>query len=106
VAFSVVVSLSCVAGANLSDAQKVCCAAMAHDCGAMAKEQRCCSETPSLDQFSITKRPSVPHSPDCLVAVLAVIVYSWPISAAQLVDHSAVRPPGSPAYLLASTLRI
>jgi hypothetical protein len=58
--FALVLSVSCFARADMTEAEKACCSAMAHDCSAMAKERSCCASEPSkVDQLAAVKTVSL-----------------------------------------------
>ena len=109
VVLAVALSADCVASAEMTEAQKACCAAMGHDCGRMAQAQDCCShEAPEIEKFSAVK-PS-PLSPP--VALVAPVVYlpgvshSGRISSFRALISVAQKLPGVPTYLSNSTFRI
>lgn len=109
VAFVVALSANCVTAADMTPAQKACCAAMGHDCGRVAKDHSCCkTESQQVEQFSAAKRVTVPL-PVAVVGPLAVLpdtLTSPLIVLHERFEGSSASPPGVPRYLLVSSLRI
>jgi hypothetical protein len=110
--FVVVFSVTCMARAEMTDAQKACCAAMAAGCGAaMAQEHGCCpTESPRFDQqLSASTRVVVPIPPVTTIVFGFLETGASPHADGRTIeasDSSPPRAPGVPPYLLISTLRI
>jgi hypothetical protein len=108
-ALAVVSSATCLLGAETTEAQRACCAAMNHDCGGMSVEQDCCAgESPNV--ASVTS--SLPMSllaPPVQVAVNIIaprpeaIVLTFGSSA---LDAGAPKPSSRPTYLFVSVFRL
>lgn len=109
VAFVVALFANCATGEPMTEAQKACCAAMGHDCGAMAESEGCCShESPRSAQFFATAKTT----PSLAPALLAVPFAVWPVLPQ---DHSSafvhllathLQPSRVPKYVLTSALLI
>ena len=96
---------TCVLGAEATEAQKACCAAMSHDCGAMAVEQDCCvADSPNLAGPTSAPPTSVlaPPAPLALNTIVAE-----PVAAlGRGFDSRTPKPSRTPTYLLVSVFRI
>ena len=106
---AVTVSAECVSAEDLTPAQMACCAAMNHDCGAMAPKQGCCSTAaPRVDQGSASPRMSLaaPHAGVVQLALQVPASPSLTSRHAQLSRGFDPKPPGVPTYLLISTFRV
>lgn len=112
VAFAVALSARCAPGAEMTDAQKACCAAMGHDCGRMAQKEDCCShQSQTVQQFFAT----VKGAGLALVAPSPVLL-PFAVSAATLrvssggdfgqLTQTSPKPARVPQYLLTSALLI
>jgi hypothetical protein len=106
---TVVLATSCFAMHGRTPEEKACCAAMGHDCGALAFERDCCSgEATKLGAVApgtVTIGVTAPAA--VLVALLdepSPVVRGFAVS--MLHRGGLVKPPGDPTYLLNSTLRI
>jgi hypothetical protein len=108
-AMTVVLATSCFAMHGSTPEEKACCAAMGHDCGALALERKCCSgeamRVSAVTPATATIAPSAPAA--VLIALLAepspiVRGFSFP----PFHRGGLVKPPGDPTYLLNSALRI
>lgn len=110
VAFAVVLSANCLAGAEMTEAQMACCATMGSECGHRAQEKSCCStESPRLDQLTTAAKSITIPLPDAAAGHLAVFVevpQLWLVEHGHHFDGFTPKPPGVPRYLLASTLLI
>jgi hypothetical protein len=100
---------SCVSAAEMTSAQKACCAAMEHDCGEMAIEAGCCApdsqSSRSLTPVGLLAPVLLPPPPS--TPPVELFVLSPPLSSAVAGSEAAVpRPPGVSTYLLISTFRI
>lgn len=109
VAFVVMLSADCVTAKEMTPAQKACCAAMGHNCGAVAKEQGCCKvDSQQVEQFAAAKRVTAP--PPVVVVWPAAVLPETLTSSFVLrhvpLDSSSHGPPGVPRYLLISFLLI
>lgn len=108
-ALAVVSSATCVLGAEMTLAQKACCTAMDHDCGAMAVEQDCCvADSPSLVGLKSAPPISV-LAPPALVMVNCIAPEPEPTAsffASAVLDAGAPKPSSSPTYLFVSVFRL
>ncbi|HEY5619892.1 MAG TPA: hypothetical protein VIK60_18265 [Vicinamibacterales bacterium] len=108
-AFALVSSATCILNTQMTEAQKACCAAMNHDCGAMAVKQDCCAtEVQSLTHF-IAGAPAFQLAAPA--PVVMDVAFSEPplaahFSASAAFDPSAPNPSSSPTYLLVSVFRL
>ena len=108
-AVAVVLSANCVTAKDMTPEQKACCAAMGHDCGALAIEQGCCEgEAQKVDALTPTGMPQFATPP---VAVLVALLdpltpRAIPTGVFNTAVGAQVKPPGTPTYLLVSTFRI
>lgn len=110
VAFAVALSANCVTGAEMTDAQKACCVAMGHDCGAMAGGEDCCSHKSSrVSQGLIASKGVSLAAPDPLLVPFALLP-AIPSSLIQhdltQVAHAALRPRRTPTYLFLASLLV
>ena len=106
---TLVLATSCFAADGRTREQRVCCAAMAHDCGAAAIDRGCCSgeaaKVVGVAPGTLTITVSAP-------AAVLIALLDEPSPVARLVacaashSRSLVRTPADPTYLLNSTLRI
>ena len=106
---AVMVSVECVSAKDTTQAQMACCAAMSHDCGAMAQKQSCCGSTASrVVQGAAVPRVSL-MAPDATPVELKTpppaSFHDQSRPVAFFIDV-ATNPPGVPTYLLISTFRI
>jgi hypothetical protein len=106
---AVVLSVSCLAAKEMTPEEKVCCAAMGHDCGAAAVEVNCCSgEAAKVDALAPITIETLASAP--LPVVVALLEMPDLVDRVSGIRHSGsqppVRPPGIPTYLLVSTFRI
>jgi hypothetical protein len=108
-AMTIVLATSCFAMRGKTPEERACCAAMGHDCGALAFERECCSgEATKLNAVAPTTITVAVTAPAAvLVAVLedpSPVVRGF---AASMLHHGGlIKPPGDPTYLLNSTFRI
>ena len=108
-ALAVVSSATCILGADVTEAQKACCAAMNHDCGDKGVEQDCCLvDSPNLQ--GLTSGPLVaPLVPPALVA-LNTLAAEPQLTAAffgsAALDAGAPKPSSTPTYLFVSVFRL
>jgi len=106
-ALTVTFLANCLYAAGATPEEQACCAAMDHDCSAMAQEHSCCtSEASAVQTGPVAKRLVTSAPPSILVALLASaepLVYQsvWDGAAG-----AAVKPPGVSIHLLDSTFRI
>jgi len=108
-AIAVVSSATCVFGADMTEAQKACCAAMNHDCGDKGVEQDCCvSDSPDLP--GLTSGPLVAALvPPALVALNTLPAEPEPTATlvgSSALDAGAPRPSSTPTYLFVSAFRL
>jgi len=109
-AFAVALSANCVTGAEMTEAQKACCATMGSECGHRAQEENSCCPTESqpVDQFTAAKGMTMPP-PDAVAGLLVVVLDAprhSPVDRGHHFDGFTSKPPGVPRYLLVSTLLI
>jgi hypothetical protein len=107
-AVAVVLSAKCVMAKDMTPEQKACCAAMGHDCGALAIEKGCCSgEAMKIDGVAPLAAPELSPPPVVVLAAVRDVLLAPAIRGVFASAIGAqVKPPGVPAYLLASTFRI
>lgn len=109
VAFAFALSANCVTGAEMTDAEMACCAAMGSECGHRAQDMSCCStESQQVDQVAAVKRITTPL-PDATFAPVGVVLETAPyslVARGHNFDGFTPKPPGVPRYLLISTLLI
>lgn len=112
VAFAVALSARCATSAEMTEAEKACCAAMGHDCGRMAQKEDCCShQSPTMQQFFATAKGGglalTAPSPVLLPFALspATLQVSNRGDFGQLAQTS-LKPARVPQYLLTSALLI
>lgn len=108
-AVAVVLSATCVTAKDMTPQQKACCAAMGHDCGALAISQGCCEgEAKKVDALTPLSAPDFATAPvPVLVAVLdALTPLAIPTGFFNRASTAQVKPPGIPTYLLIATFRI
>jgi hypothetical protein len=108
-AFAVVLSGDCATGTDVTEAQKACCAAMGHNCGAMATKPGCCSvASQNVDQFIAAKQVSIARP--LLVFSLLAVVPELPALSSILrrirLNAIPLRLPGIPTYVLVSAFLI
>lgn len=110
-ALVVVSSATCLLNAEMTEAQKACCAAMSHDCGAAAVTHDCCAtESQSLAGFAAGP-PVFQFAAPAPALVAADLVAAEPPPAARVnpstaFDSGAPNPSSSPTYLLVSVFRL
>ena len=109
-ALAVVSSATCVLGADMTQAQKACCAAMDRDCGAMAVKQDCCAYDAQTGN-GLTALPP----PISLLAPPALVAMDVPPTAPEheidlrtpaAFDAGAPNPSTRPTYLFVSVFRL
>lgn len=104
---AIVSSATCVLGAEVSQAQKACCAAMHHDCGTAAIEHDCCATEPA----AFTSLPSgTVASPVAAPAPVVNLIATAPdlgtCLTASCLDAGASPFSRRPTYLLVSVFRL
>jgi hypothetical protein len=106
-ALAVLPSATCLMGAEMTEAQKTCCAAMNHDCGEMAVQQDCCSATaPGL---VVAAGSPVSHLTPPALVVVNIITAPEPVASfleSSAFDAGAPQPSSRPTYLLVSAFRL
>ena len=109
VALVVVSFATCLLSANMTPAQKACCTAMNHDCGAMAMEHGCCStEAPNLTSLVSSISTSLRAAPVLVVLGLTSAEFA-PSAIPGTSGVFDLAPPISqrkPTYLFLSVFRI
>jgi len=109
IALMVVSSATCLLAVEMTPAQKVCCAAMNHDCGEMALEKGCCpSESPSLTSLAAATLTSQTASPDCVAVTVgaADLIPTLNLGTAAAFDSHSRRYSSRSTHLLVSVFRI
>lgn len=109
VALIVVSSATCLLGAQMTPAQKACCAAMNHDCGAMALETGCCAtEAPNLTSLASATLTSQLAAPDLIMASVSVadLIPPVPIRTSAAFDSDTPRYSSRSTHLLVSVFRL
>jgi hypothetical protein len=108
-AMTIVLATSCFAMRGKTPEDRACCAAMGHDCGALAFERQCCSGEATKLNAVAPATVMVAAAPPVAVLV-AVLEEPSPgvrgLAASMLQAAGLIKPPGDPTYLLNSTLRI
>lgn len=107
-AFTALFAVTSVTGLERAAAQMVCCATMAHDCGAVAPD--CCSrEGPQLRKLLPAVRVLAPPPPPTSFVVLP-LAEPVALAAAQADTPTSTRlwpsARGVPVYLFDSTFRL
>ena len=107
--FILVLSVTCLAQQQMTEAQMACCASIAADCGAsMGQEHTCCpTESPRLDQQPAAAGPRLVAPAPELIAFL-MFGLDAAISPGVFSNEPEVSPPlaARPAYLTLSVLRV
>lgn len=109
IALIVVSSATCLLAVEMTSAQKVCCAAMNHDCGEMALEKGCCAtESPSLTSLAAATLTSQIASPDLVAVSVGAADLIPPIGLRTVAafDSSTPRYSSRSTHLLVSVFRI
>lgn len=107
VALAVALSANCVTGEEMTPAQMACCAAMGHDCGAMAQKADCCShESPRVAQFFAAVKGTVLAVPVLLATPVALLPATAPQGLRTHVTHVPLKPNRVPKYLRTAALLI
>jgi hypothetical protein len=108
-ALAAALSVNCLMGTEMTEAQKACCEDMGQACGPVAQEQHCCLvESQRVQAFATAKRVSLPP-PVTLIGPRASVPDAAHLSLVlhpNRFDRSAPNPPGVPTYLLVSALLI
>jgi hypothetical protein len=106
VALVAVVSAECVPDRYISAAEKICCAAMGHACGARV-EQSCCSVQPTQVAQSAAVKPLSVSAPTVPVAAVFSVLSPAALDARQgVLEIPVSRPPGVSTYVFISAFRI
>jgi hypothetical protein len=108
-ALILVSSVTCLLGAQMTPAQKACCAAMNHDCGAMALETGCCAtEAPNLTSLASGTLTSQVASPDVVMSSLSVadLLPPVPFRTSVALGSDTPRYASRSTHLLVSVFRI
>lgn len=108
-ALTVVSPLTCVVGAQATQAPHACCAAMDHDCGGLAVKQDCCAATDTHSPAGLTSGSSTVQV--AAPALVAVDLVDTEPSVARLAppaafDSGTPHPSSNPTYLLVSVFRL
>ena len=108
-ALALMSSATCLLAVDMTPAQKACCAAMNHDCGAMAIEQGCCAtESPNLTSLASSTSIS-PVAPPAPVSVSVAAAELAPPVILRTLGGFDFAPPLSssrPTYLFVSVFRL
>ena len=109
--FVVVLSATCIAGAEMPAAQQACCAGMTGGCGAaMAQDHGCCRATsPRLDQ-QLAAAPRLTLEPPVVIAIahLQAVLQGTNVPESSTSPHpSDLSPPRTaPTHLTLSVFRV
>lgn len=107
-ALCVMLFVTCVSAAQMTPAQKACCAAMRHDCGEMARDASCCTGETQADRSLVAAKPTSVALPIALLMAVLDMPRA-PVASTRRVaraEPSALKPPGIPTYLFVSSFRI
>jgi len=108
--FVVVLSVTCLAQKEMTEAQMACCAAMVAGCGgAMGQDHSCCpTESPRLDQQLPASGPHLVVPAPELIAFLISGQDADAISPGVFSNEPEASPPiaARPAYLTLSVFRV
>ena len=106
-ALAVVSSVTCVLGAEASQEQKACCAAMNHDCGTAAIEHDCCAtEAPAFTSLASGTVASPLAVPAPAMNLTATAPDFGSCLTASCLDTGASPFSRRPTYLLVSVFRL
>lgn len=106
-AIAVVSAVTCVLGAEASQEQMACCAAMNHDCGTAAIEHDCCAtEGPAFTSLASGTVASPLAAPAPSVNLIATAPDFSPCLTASCLDTNASPLSRRPTYLLVSVFRL
>ena len=108
--FVVVLSVTCLAQEEMTEAQMACCASMVGDCGrAMGQDHGCCpTESPRLDQQLAATGPRLVAPAPELIAIVDFDLGADAIAPGVLSSEPEISPPiaARPAYLTLSVFRV
>lgn len=106
--FGAMLFVTCVSAAQMTPAQKACCAAMQHDCGAMSVEASCCKGETDADHSLGAVKPTFATFAFATVTAIIDVPPTPDTSTSRFAraEPSALRPPGIPTYLFVSSFRI
>jgi len=108
--FVVVLSVTCLAQKEMTEAQMACCAAMVAGCGgAMGQDHTCCpTESPRLDQQLAAAGPRLVAPASELIAVVVFDLNLDAIARGVSSSEPETSPPiaARPAYLTLSVFRV
>ena len=108
--FVVVLSATCLAQEEMTEAQMACCASMVGDCGAaMGQDHSCCrTESPRLDQQLAAAGPRLVAPAPELIAVIVFDLDADAIAPGVFSNEPEASPPlaARPAYLTLSVFRV
>lgn len=108
--FVVVLSVTCLAQKEMTEAQMACCAAMVAGCGgAMGQDHTCCpTESPRLDQQLAAAGPRLVAPAYELIAVVVFDLNLDAIARGVFSSEPETSPPiaARPAYLTLSVFRV
>jgi hypothetical protein len=105
--FGAMLVVTCVS-AQMTPEERACCAAMHHDCGAMALEASCCTgETDADHSLGAVKLTSATFALAIVTAILDLpATPATSTSRFARTEPSALKPPRVPTYLFVSSFRI
>ena len=105
VAIAAVFSASCLSATSMASEQKICCAAMGHDCPDVALETDCCDFEMGEALTPLTRGELAPPSPAGALIELPepAATFAGAIATART---APVKPPGTATYLVVSSFRI
>ena len=106
---ALVPSATCLTAAEMTEAQKACCAAMHHDCEGMSVEQDCCvASAPNPIGLSASTSPSA-HLAFPPLVVVNTIAEPEPERSdveSSVFDVGAPKYSSRPTYLIVSVFRL
>ena len=108
--FVVVLSVTCLAQKEMTEAQMACCASMVAGCGgAMGQDHTCCpTESPRLDQQLAAAGPRLVAPAPELIAVIISGLDADAMAPGVFANEPETSPPiaARPAYLTLSVFRV
>jgi hypothetical protein len=108
-ALALVPSATCLMGAEMTEADKACCAAMNHDCGEMSVQLDCCAATAPGQAGLASPGSPIPHLVPPALIVVSIITAPEPAAAvpeSSVFDTGAPKPSSRPTYLFVSVFRL
>jgi hypothetical protein len=108
-ALALVPSATCLTAAEMTEAQKACCAAMNHDCDGMSVEQDCCVATapnPLGVSASVSAGSHLAFPPLVVVNTIAEPEPERSDFESSVFDVGAPKYSSRPTYLIVSVFRL